>query len=49
MARVALGQGDDAEAGAITQEIIDAQQAEIAEMRSMLERMGVEPSAAPVQ
>lgn len=49
MACVALEQGDDAETRAMAREIIDAQRAEIAEMRSMLERMGVEPPAAPVQ
>ena len=49
MARVELEQGQDEETRAMAQEIIDAQGAEIAEMRSMLERMGVEASAAPAE
>lgn len=47
MARIELEQGQDEETKAMAQEIIDAQEAEIAEMRTMLERMGVEPPAAP--
>ena len=46
MARVELEQGADEETRAMAQAIIDAQEAEIAEMRTMLERMGVEPPAA---
>ena len=46
MARVELEQGTDEETRTMAQEIIDAQEAEIAEMRTMLERMGVEPPAA---
>jgi uncharacterized protein (DUF305 family) len=46
MARVQLEQGQDEATRAMAQEIIDAQEAEIAEMRTMLEGMGVEPPAA---
>jgi uncharacterized protein (DUF305 family) len=49
MARVELEQGQDEGTRAMAQEIIDAQGAEIAEMRSMLEAMGVEPPAAPAE
>ncbi|MDQ3125072.1 MAG: DUF305 domain-containing protein [Pseudomonadota bacterium] len=45
MARVELERGEDAATRALAQEIIDAQEAEIAEMRSMLEAMGVAPPA----
>jgi uncharacterized protein (DUF305 family) len=47
MARVELEQGKEEETRAMAQAIIDAQEAEIAEMRAMLERMGVEPPTAP--
>ncbi len=46
MARVELEQGEDEATKAMAQEIIDAQEAEIAEMRTMLEGMGVELPAA---
>jgi uncharacterized protein (DUF305 family) len=46
MAQVELEQGEDEETRAMAQAIIDAQEAEIAEMRAMLERMGVEAPAA---
>lgn len=46
MARVELEQGEDDETKAMAQTIIDAQETEIAEMRAMLERMGVEAPAA---
>src|SRR5687767_12453329 len=49
MARVELEQGQDEATKAMAQEIIDAQEAEVAEMRSMLEAMGVEPPAAPAE
>lgn len=45
MAEALLAEGDDEETLAMAQAIIDAQQAEIAEMRAMLERLGVEPPA----
>lgn len=50
MARVELAQGgDDEETRAMAQQIIDSQEAEIAEMRAMLERMGVELPAVPAE
>ena len=49
MARVELEQGEDEETKAMAQEIIDAQEAEIEEMRAMLERMGVEAPAASAE
>ena len=45
MARIELEQGDDDETKAMAQAVIDAQEKEIAEMRTMLERMGVEAPA----
>lgn len=45
MARVELEQGDDEETRAMAQKVIDAQEAEITEMRAMPERMGVEAPA----
>ena len=41
MARVELEQGDDEETRAMAEQIITAQEAEIAELQAMLERMGV--------
>jgi uncharacterized protein (DUF305 family) len=49
MARIELEQGEDEETRAMAQEIIDAQEAAIEEMRAMLERMGVEAPAAPAE
>ena len=49
MARIELEQGEDEETKAMAQAVIDAQEAEIAEMRAMLERMGVEAPAAPAE
>ncbi len=46
MAEVQLEMGTDEATRAMAQEIIDAQEAEIAEMRTMLEGMGVELPAA---
>lgn len=42
MAKVELKHGSDAETREMAQQIIDAQKDEIAEMRAMLQRMGVE-------
>ena len=49
MALVELEMGQDEATRAMAQEIIDAQEAEIAEMTAMLEAMGVEPPAAPAE
>lgn len=49
MARVELEQGEDEATRAIAQQIIDAQEAEIAEMRAMLEGMGVAAPAAAME
>jgi uncharacterized protein (DUF305 family) len=46
MARAELEHGDDEETRAMAEQIIAAQEAEIAEMRAMLERLGVETPAA---
>ena len=45
MARIELEQGDEEETRAMAQKVIDAQEKEIADMRAMLERMGVEAPA----
>ena len=49
MAEVELELGQDDATKAMAQEIIDAQEAEIAEMTAMLEAMGVTPPAAPAE
>ena len=46
MAKVELEQGDDEGTRALAQKVIDAQEAEIAEMTALLKAMGVEPPAA---
>ena len=46
MARIQLESGEDEETRTMAQAIIDTQEAEIAQMRAMLERMGVEAPAA---
>jgi uncharacterized protein (DUF305 family) len=46
MALVVLEQGDDEETKALAQAVIDTQEAEIAQMRSILEQLGVEPPVA---
>ena len=45
MAKVELEMGQDEETRAIAQRVVDSQEAEIAEMRAVLEGMGVEPPA----
>ena len=49
MARIELEQGDDEETRAMAEKVIEAQEAEIAEMQAMLERMGVEAPAAAAE
>lgn len=49
MAEVQLEMGTDEETRAMAQLIIESQEGEIAEMRAMLERMGVEAPAAPAE
>ncbi len=44
MAEIELEHGSDAETREMAQQIIDAQKHEIADMRAMLQRMGVEAS-----
>jgi uncharacterized protein (DUF305 family) len=46
MALVVLERGDDEETKALAQAVIDTQEAEIAQMRSILEQLGVEPPVA---
>jgi uncharacterized protein (DUF305 family) len=50
MARIELEQeGDDEETRAMAEAIIEAQEAEVNEMRAMLERMGVEAPTPPAE
>ncbi|CTQ34529.1 DUF305 domain-containing protein [Jannaschia rubra] len=49
MSRALLEETDDAEVEALAQAVIATQEAEIATMRAMLERMGIEAPPAPAE
>ncbi len=49
MARIVIEQGQDEETKAVAREIIEDQEEELAKMRAILQRLGVEAPAAPTR